>query len=171
MDMNRKSESTRRQFCSSVVFGAVAGSLSPVFAKSETEHAADVVIIGGGLGGCAAAIAALRNGLKVIMTEAQLPGTVLRLPMVYGPGDYAQRRLLPYLKRMDDGRSAILLGKTMASWRWTKGYVENVAAAIALAVTNENAAGRIYNIGESKTRTEAAWVRAIGRAAGWSQQS
>ncbi len=30
---------------------------------------ADLVIIGGGLGGCAAALAALRNGLSVIMTE------------------------------------------------------------------------------------------------------
>ncbi len=33
------------------------------------ELKADVVIIGGGLGGCAAALAALRNGLSVIMTE------------------------------------------------------------------------------------------------------
>ncbi len=33
------------------------------------ELRADVVIIGGSLGGCAAALAALRNGLKVIMTE------------------------------------------------------------------------------------------------------
>ena len=33
------------------------------------EFSADVVIVGGGLGGCAAAIAALRNGLRVIMTE------------------------------------------------------------------------------------------------------
>ena len=30
---------------------------------------ADVVIAGGGLGGCAAALAALRNGLSVILTE------------------------------------------------------------------------------------------------------
>lgn len=30
---------------------------------------ADVVIVGGGLGGCAAALAALRGGLKVVMTE------------------------------------------------------------------------------------------------------
>ena len=30
---------------------------------------ADVVIIGGGLGGCAAALAALRSGLRVILTE------------------------------------------------------------------------------------------------------
>jgi hypothetical protein len=33
------------------------------------EFSADVIIAGGGLGGCAAAIAACRNGLKVIITE------------------------------------------------------------------------------------------------------
>ncbi|MDO8539507.1 MAG: FAD-dependent oxidoreductase [Opitutaceae bacterium] len=40
--------------------------------KSTTpahELAADVVIIGGGVGGCAAALAAARHGLRVIMTE------------------------------------------------------------------------------------------------------
>src|SRR5690606_27772392 len=36
--------------------------------KSE-ELSADVVIIGGGLGGCAAALGALRNGLQVVLTE------------------------------------------------------------------------------------------------------
>lgn len=35
----------------------------------STELVADLVILGGGLGGCAAALAACRNGLKVIMTE------------------------------------------------------------------------------------------------------
>jgi flavin-dependent dehydrogenase len=33
------------------------------------ELVADVVIIGGGLGGCAAALAAARNGLRVVITE------------------------------------------------------------------------------------------------------
>jgi len=33
------------------------------------EMAADLVIVGGGTGGCAAALAALRNGLTVVMTE------------------------------------------------------------------------------------------------------
>ena len=42
-------------------------NLGAKFGKSELE--ADVVIVGGGLGGCAAALAALRNGLNVIMTE------------------------------------------------------------------------------------------------------
>jgi hypothetical protein len=37
--------------------------------RNPEELKADVVIAGGGLGGCAAALAALRNGLAVILTE------------------------------------------------------------------------------------------------------
>jgi hypothetical protein len=39
------------------------------FSGSANEYSADVVIAGGGLGGVAAAMGALRNGLKVILTE------------------------------------------------------------------------------------------------------
>src|SRR5205085_11218682 len=76
-------------------------------------------------------------------------------------------RLFGYLKRMDDGRPAILLEEGQSRWRWTRGYVENVAAAIALAVTTERATGRIYNVGEKEAFTESDWVHAIGHAAGW----
>jgi hypothetical protein len=37
--------------------------------RSPKELVADLVVIGGGLGGCAAALSAARNGLRVIMTE------------------------------------------------------------------------------------------------------
>ncbi|HYU73481.1 MAG TPA: NAD-dependent epimerase/dehydratase family protein [Ktedonobacteraceae bacterium] len=104
---------------------------------------------------------------RIIMSDPALPGTILRLPMVYGPGD-GQHRLFEYLKRMDDKRPAIILDASVASWRWTRGYVENVAAAIVLAITNERAAGRIYNVGEARTLTLAEWVRAIANAVGWS---
>jgi nucleoside-diphosphate-sugar epimerase len=103
---------------------------------------------------------------RVVMGTPDLPGTVLRLPAVYGPGDY-QHRLFEYVRRMDDGRPAILLGEGMASWRWTHGYVEDVASAIVLAVTDERAAGRVYNVGEADPLSWAEWVREIGRAAGW----
>ena len=103
---------------------------------------------------------------RVVMGDANLPGTILRLPMVYGPGDY-QHRLFSYLKRMDDHRPAILLDEAEAQWRWTHGYVENVANAIALAVTDKRAAGRIYNVGEPFTFTMAEWVNKIGQVAGW----
>jgi nucleoside-diphosphate-sugar epimerase len=95
-----------------------------------------------------------------------VPATVLRLPAVYGPGD-AQRRFRPYLKRMQDGRPGILMEVTQARWRWTHGYVENVAAAIALAVTDGRSAGRIYNLGEAVVPTMAERVAQIGELAGW----
>ena len=37
--------------------------------RKSREFRADLVIAGAGLGGCAATLAALRNGLKVILTE------------------------------------------------------------------------------------------------------
>ena len=100
------------------------------------------------------------------MGNPELPGTVLRLPMVYGPGD-RQHRIFPYLKRMNDDRPAILLGEGMATWRCTRGYVGNVAAAVALAVTDERATGRIYNVGEASCHTEVEWVRTIADASEW----
>lgn len=104
---------------------------------------------------------------RIVLGDSSIVGTILRLPMVYGVGDY-QHRLRPYLRRMDDGRPAILLGESEARWRGNRGYVENVAAAIALAVTDDRAAGRIYNVGETDPPCERDWVREIGRAVGWS---
>lgn len=98
--------------------------------------------------------------------EASVPCTVLRLPAAYGPGD-PQHRIWPVLKRMDDGRPAILLDTEHANWRWTRGYVDNVAAAIARATTHDHAAGRTYNLGAAETPTEAEWVHRIAHAAEW----
>jgi nucleoside-diphosphate-sugar epimerase len=103
---------------------------------------------------------------NAVMNAPDLAGTVLRLPMVYGPGD-PLHRLFPYLKRMDDKRPAILLQDDAASWRGPRGYVENVAAAIALATVAPAAAGRIYNIAEKEAFSEAEWVRTIGSAVHW----
>jgi len=103
---------------------------------------------------------------RLLLSEPGLPGTILRYPMVYGPGD-RQHRLHALLKRMDDGRPAILLDAGMAPWRWSKGYVEDMAQAVVLAVRNERAAGRIYNVAEETPPTQAEWAALVGRAAGW----
>jgi nucleoside-diphosphate-sugar epimerase len=103
---------------------------------------------------------------RVVLGDPDFPGTVLRLPMVYGPGD-SQHRLFPYLKRMDDRRPAILLAEDQAGWRWTRGYIKNVAAAVVTAAMDDRAAGQVYNVGEADALTEAEWVAAIGRASGW----
>jgi nucleoside-diphosphate-sugar epimerase len=96
--------------------------------------------------------------------DPALPATVLRLPSVYGEGD-GQRRLRPYLERM--GKPELLIDRTKAGWRWTRGHVEDVAAAIARACMDSRAAGKTYNVGEADALSEADWIRAIGKAADW----
>lgn len=76
------------------------------------------------------------------------PATVLRLPKVYGPGN-------------NQDLATIYSNRHQPNWRWTHGYVENVAAAIVLAAISPQAAGRVYNVGEEDTPTIAerlAWM-------------
>ena len=102
---------------------------------------------------------------EVILGCSGLPGTVLRLPFVYGPGDGG--RLFEHVKRMDDGRRVIPLAEDVAAWRSSWAYVENVAEAIALAVADERSAGRVFNVAEPEPISTADWVRRVGVAAGW----
>ncbi|RSK26105.1 NAD-dependent epimerase/dehydratase family protein [Bacillus sp. HMF5848] len=105
---------------------------------------------------------------KAFISNSDLPATILRLPMVHGPFD-RQYRPYQYLKRMIDKRPYILLDEKIANWQTCRGYVENVAHAIVLAITNEKATNRIYNVAENEAYTELQWVHYISEAYGkWS---
>lgn len=104
---------------------------------------------------------------RVVMTQPDtLPATVLRLPMVFGPSDY-QHRLFSYLKRMDDGRPFILLAEDWARARALRGYVEDMAEAIALCVTKQEAANRVYHVAYRENFIEEAWLRMVADTVGW----
>jgi nucleoside-diphosphate-sugar epimerase len=103
---------------------------------------------------------------RTIMGDPALPGTVLRLPMIYGPGDYAHR-FHPVVKRIVDGRRAIIFEEGWAAWRPPRGYVENVAGAITLAAVSDRATGRIYNVAETPAFSELEWARKIAAAMSW----
>jgi nucleoside-diphosphate-sugar epimerase len=103
---------------------------------------------------------------QIYMAASDPIGTILRLPMVYGPDD-PLNRFSPYLRRMDEGRPAIVLESQIARWQGSYGYVENVAHAIALAVTDEHAAHRIYNVSEANALSQGDFIRAIAQAVGW----
>lgn len=89
--------------------------------------------------------------------------------MVYGPGD-PLHRFFPLLKRIADGRSFALLADDLARWRGPRGYVENVAHAIAIAATSDRAAGRIYNVCEEPTLPELEWQKQIASQMRWTGQ-
>ncbi len=103
---------------------------------------------------------------RIVMSDRELPGTVLRLPMVYGPGD-PLHRFYPIVKRVADGRRHIIFPETLAPWQTPRGYVENVASAIALAATDERAAQRIYNVCEEPPFSELEWARKIADEMQW----
>jgi nucleoside-diphosphate-sugar epimerase len=104
---------------------------------------------------------------KVLLGNPEVPGTILRLPMVYGPRD-TQHRLLYWLRPMAiDKRPHIVLGERQAKERVSKGYVENIARAIALAATDDRAANRIYNVSEENAESNFEWGQTIARAVHW----
>lgn len=103
---------------------------------------------------------------KIVLSDSEIPATVLRLPMVYGPGD-PLRRFLSIIKRIADGRRKIPLERQSAQFRGPKGYVENVARAITLAATSAKASARIYNVGEENAFTELKWAQLVARAMNW----
>lgn len=83
---------------------------------------------------------------RAVRNERSLETVVLRLPKVYGPDDNADM--------------ATVYGfRHQPHWRWTHGYVENVAAAIVLGALHPAAAGQIYNVGERCTPTIAERLR------------
>lgn len=106
---------------------------------------------------------------KIAVEEAVMGrrgSTVVRLPMVYGPGD-PLHRMHGVLKRISDGRPAIILPDDHAAWRGPRGYVENVAHAIALAATSERAKGRIYHVCEEPSLSELEWQKKIAEQTDW----
>jgi len=103
---------------------------------------------------------------KTVTNDAELAATILRLPMVYGIGDH-KHRFFDLIKRMDDKRPYILLSDDAASWRWTRGYVENVAEAITIAATDERAKNQIYNVGEKDALKEREWIELLAKEIGW----
>jgi nucleoside-diphosphate-sugar epimerase len=103
---------------------------------------------------------------RIVMNDPGLPGTVLRLPMIYGPGDRLHR-FYAVVKRIADGRRHIIFAETLGAWHSPRGYVENVAAAIALAAIDDRAEGRIYNVCEEPSFSELDWARRIASAMRW----
>ena len=100
-----------------------------------------------------------------IMKDADIQGTVLRLPMIYGPGDIQRRysNIIDWLKDNHD----ITLDYQTANWLGPWGYVDNVIEAICLGVTHEKAAGQIYHVADSPALPYAEIVQRLGMAGGW----
>ena len=55
---------------------------------------------------------------QVVMSDTDLPCTILRYPMIYGPNDGG--RTFDFVKRVMDSRQVIPLDERVARWRWSR---------------------------------------------------
>jgi len=91
-------------------------------------------------------------------------GTVLRLGFIYGEHD-PQRREDFVLRRVRAGRRRIPVGA--GTLLLTRLYVHDAASAVLAALDNPAAAaGEVFNVGETRSRTVRGWAEQILAAAG-----
>ncbi|MGH6965045.1 MAG: NAD-dependent epimerase/dehydratase family protein [Phenylobacterium sp.] len=102
---------------------------------------------------------------RCVLDQPGLPGVVLRLPMVYGPGD-RQRRFGWAIRPMLARAEAIDIDAQWAAWRTGYGYVDDVAAGLALAATHPTASG-VYNLGPPEAPDHAQWANRFAAALDW----
>lgn len=100
-----------------------------------------------------------------LLKQSSQEWVIARLPQTFGPG--MPRFFGYYLGLMAAKRPALLLEPGQANWRCTHGFVTDVAAAIAAAVTHQRAANQIYNLGERETPTVGERLHLLARAAGF----
>ncbi|HET6322345.1 MAG TPA: NAD-dependent epimerase/dehydratase family protein [Hyphomicrobium sp.] len=93
-------------------------------------------------------------------------GTILRLPMVFGPGD-RQRRFRWIIEPMARNAAAMTVPRAWADWRTCYGYVEDVAAGIALASVHPGARRRVFNLGLEDTPAHREWIARFAALCGW----
>ncbi len=103
---------------------------------------------------------------REILLDPDLPGTVLRLPMVYGPGDPCT------------GCSRWSSAWTTAAARFSCRTIGPIGARraatsrmsrppIALAVINDRANGHTYNVADAQSFSEIEWATLIAKIVGW----
>jgi nucleoside-diphosphate-sugar epimerase len=79
---------------------------------------------------------------QAVLSSEEIRGIVLRIPKVYGP-------------RGNADLATVYRYRHQPNWRWTHGFVENVAAAVVLAATRSILPSHVYNVGEAHTPTVA----------------
>ncbi len=95
--------------------------------------------------------------------EIGLPATTLRPPYIYGPENPFHREQF-FFDRLLAGRPILIPGDGSRLMQFA--YRDDYARACMLALENDRAIGRAYNVAHARPITQLELVRALGRAAG-----
>jgi len=100
------------------------------------------------------------------VSQLETPWTILRLPMIYGPGD-KQRRFRWAIEHMARSNDPLDVPRRWANWTTTYGYLDNIATAVALTVGNSAAFSGTFNVGEAAPVDHLTWSRRLSEAMDW----
>ncbi len=103
---------------------------------------------------------------RVVLGQDELSSTVARLPAVFGPGDY-QRRVGTQVEEMSRAVDELFMTPKRANFRWSWGYVENIADMLLLLAADKRPANEIYNLGYANAASNAEMSELISDAFGW----
>ncbi|MEJ2885228.1 NAD-dependent epimerase/dehydratase family protein [Actinomycetospora aeridis] len=113
----------------------------------------------------AAAKGAATGYARLFHAQWDLPVTVLRLAMVYGPDQPDTRKLVPYVCTSLREGVAPSLSSGVRPVDWV--YVDDVCDAFVRAATAPDAPGRVLDIGSGRTATIADVVTMLAGIAGY----
>ena len=97
-------------------------------------------------------------------SEGCFETTILRWPALYGPRDPTPR-LWYYVRQALDGRKKIPVPNGGAAL-FSRGYLQNMAHSIALALENQRAEGEVYNVSDEVIFSVRQTVQIIGEILG-----
>lgn len=103
---------------------------------------------------------------RAVRQRAALAGTILRLPMVFGPGD-RQRRFRWLLSPMLRSVDCLALDAAWGAWRTSYGYVADVGHALACAAIHPSTRGRTFNLGYPDAPDHRVWIDRFAARLGW----
>ncbi len=109
---------------------------------------------------------------QALLARPDLGGMVLRLPMVFGPGD-RQRRFQWLLRPMLERRRMLRVDPSWATWRTTYGFVADIADALATAATAPHQPAResVFNLGSGEIPDHQGWIDRFARVLDWRGQT
>ncbi len=103
---------------------------------------------------------------RVALGQQELPVTVTRLAAVFGPHD-SQRRIGIMLDKLRESDVEIKLHPALANFRWTWGYVYNIADMLLICAGDRRPGNHIYNLGFPSGVTNGELHRMVADVIGW----
>ena len=103
---------------------------------------------------------------RALAKAPDLSWAVLRLPMVYGPGD-RNRRFNWAIGPMLRGARSLLIDADWAEWRTSLRYVDDVAEGLVLAALDPRADRQTFNVGPACPKSNLEWARDLAEVCEW----